>query len=616
MNIFRHLAGKFRDLKLRTKLILSYIFLIAIPTIIIGYIYYNTSSSIILDSARQNIYEIVKKNNKVIDIKLAQIETSAFTLILDKELYEIFNKKQTDDEYELVQMDRKVINVLNRYFSQFEDMFSAYIVTSYFQFGYNDIVFSKRNMFSKTKLYSYALESAGKLQWVPTYDIKDMFDLQELKSANLDYPYLFSAVKQLNITTVDNIGRMGNTTGGATEIRKLAPDIERPVLVINFNEEMLRNIYKESVSIPGFSFYIVDESGQVISHSESSKLTSKLTSPWLETAIRNHSGTEITLIDGKKMLICYDTLKVNGWVSAVIVPVDNILSTLPTIRFYTLYLGIALTLLAILLALLISGWIANPIKRLLIGIKRMGEGNFETKVQESGNDEIGLLVRNFNEMNQKINHLIEENYAVKIREKEAEIMALNLQLNPHFLSNTLNTINWMAIENNQNEISKMIVSLSTMLQYTVRNNKEVVLFKEDFQWLKSYIYIMSNRYPGMFEVEYDIDPVLQNQKVPKLFLQPFVENSMIHGFASMEKDGHIKISGKFENNVARFCVEDNGIGMAAEQIKNVMSGDGENIGIKNIDKRVKLIYGEQYGVMIESGPDAGTRIFIRMPFLN
>lgn len=616
MNIFRHLAGKFRDLKLRTKLILSYIFLIAIPTIIIGYIYYNTSSDIILDSARQNIYEIVKKNNKVIDIKLAQIETSAFTLILDKELYEIFNKKQTDDGYELVQMDRKVINVLNRYFSQFEDMFSAYIVTSYFQFGYNDIVFSKRNMFSKTKLYSYALESAGKLQWVPTYDIKDMFDLQELKSANLDYPYLFSAVKQLNITTVDNIGRMGNTTGGATEIRKLAPDIERPVLVINFNEEMLRNIYKESVSIPGFSFYIFDKGGQVISHSESSKLTSKLTSPWLETAIRNHSGTEITLIDGKKMLICYDTLKVNGWISAVIVPVDNILSTLPTIRFYTLYLGIALTLLAILLALLISGWIANPIKRLLIGIKRMGEGNFETKVQESGNDEIGLLVRNFNEMNQKINHLIEENYAVKIREKEAEIMALNLQLNPHFLSNTLNTINWMAIENNQNEISKMIVSLSTMLQYTVRNNKEVVLFKEDFQWLKSYIYIMSNRYPGMFEVEYDIDPMLQNQKVPKLFLQPFVENSMIHGFASMEKDGHIKISGKLENNVARFCVEDNGIGMAAEQIKNVMSGDGENIGIKNIDKRVKLIYGEQYGVMIESGPDAGTRIFIRMPFLN
>jgi two-component system, sensor histidine kinase YesM len=180
------------------------------------------------------------------------------------------------------------------------------------------------------------------------------------------------------------------------------------------------------------------------------------------------------------MLICYDTLNTNKWISLVITPVDSILKTLPLVRNYTVYLAILITFLSIFLSYLISGWIVRPLKLLLVGVKRMAQDNFDSEISVPGRDEIGVLVFNFNDMNLKIRQLISENYEVKIREKEAQIMALNLQLNPHFLYNSLNTINLMAIENNQIEISEMILSLSTMLQYTLKNNKEKVCFDEDF----------------------------------------------------------------------------------------------------------------------------------------
>jgi len=317
--------------------------------------------------------------------------------------------------------------------------------------------------------------------------------------------------------------------------------------------------------------------------------------------------------DGKKELVCFDTLEVNGWISAIMVPVEKILSSLPVIKYYTLYLSVILIVIAIIFALILSDRISKPLRELSTAINKVGEGNFDTKVYIQSNNEIGKLVHSFNEMNEKIRQLIEENYEVKIREKETQIMALNLQLNPHFLSNTLNTINWMAIENNQEEISKMIISLSTMLQYTMQNSKETVLFKDDLEWLKSYIYIMSNRSPGLFSVIYDFDPLLYGKQVPKLFLQPFIENSIIHGFEFMESGGIIRIKGVIENETRYFYVIDNGKGLTEEEIHNALNSDEKKIGISNVNKRIKLIYGERYGVKIKSQVGTGTEIEISMP---
>lgn len=611
MNIFRNI----RDLNLRTKLIMSYIFLIAVPTVIIGYVYYNTSSDIILKSSNQNIYEIIKKNNQIIDIKLSQIQENAQNLLLDNDLYNTFSTIKPDDKYGLIKADQIVSGILEKYFSRLEDVYSAYIATSYYDFGRNNITLSKRDSFSKTRLYTSALGLKGKLQWIPTYNIQDMFGINPIDAAAMGYPYIFSAVKQLNLISVEISGSYSQAwdSQAAFEMKSLDAGIEHPVLVINFNQTMLEDIFKESVKIKDANYYIISRDGDIISSSDKSKIARNEKPVWLNGVVSNKSGTEIITIDGRKMLICFDTLNANGWASVIVTPVDRILSTLPLVRYYTLYLGIALTLIAILLSFVISGWFIKPLKKLLVGIIKMSKGDFDTEISVHSKDEIGFLVDNFNVMNKKIQSLIEENYKTKIREKEVHIMALNLQLNPHFMSNTLNTINWMAIENGQKNISKMIVNLSTMLQYTMRNAREIVYFKEDMEWLKSYIYIMSNRYPGLFVTKYAFDDAFNDQMVPKLFLQPFVENSIIHGFESMESGGIIEIYGKIEDKTKYIYVSDNGKGMTSEEIIKAKNVDGDSIGIKNIDKRIKLIYGEEFGVNIVSECGKGTKVEITMP---
>ena len=226
------------------------------------------------------------------------------------------------------------------------------------------------------------------------------------------------------------------------------------------------------------------------------------------------------------------------------------------------------------------------------------------------------MITKFNEMDDKIANLIDENYLTKIREREATIMSLNIQLNPHFLYNTLNVINWIAIENDQNEISKIIVSLSSMLQYTANNNEECCEFERDFEWLKRYIYIMQIRFEDRFDVKYNIDSKLMKYKVPKLFLQPFVENSIIHGFDSSEYKGVLEVNGYIDKDKVCFCVYDNGKGIEKEKIDYIIKENKERIGISNVNNRIKLIYGKKYGVKISSELNCGTYIYIYLPLVR
>ena len=613
MKSIRGIWMAFRNLRFRNKLILSFISLISIPSLIIGFGFYNTSSKIISDNTRDNIFNIVKKNTQIIDIKFSRIEESALMMVVDPDLYSLFEGYNTEDESNLLRLNYQVSVIISKYFSMYEDVYSAYIVTSNFSFGSNSKMFIPQGVFYKTSIYSDAVEAKGKTSWIRTYDFTDMFKQKELKNTNLDYRHMFAAVKLLNISTVESQNFYDGTYSSPV-IKSLNSNVERPILILNFQENMFRDLYSSSLPIKEAVYYIIDRQGNIISHPDTAKLSTKENPVWLQEAIQNGTGSSYVNIDGHRTLVCYDTSKVTGWISVFAVPVDKTLSSLTVVRYYTLYLAMGITVLAIIFAFLISGWIARPIKKLLKAIKSIGEGNFPNRIMAVGNDEMGILVNNFNIMNEKIQKLIEENYEVKIREKEAQIMALNLQLNPHFMSNTLNTINWMAIENNQGEISKMIMSLSTMLQYTMRNTTEMVKFKDDLNWLKSYVFIMKNRYEDVFEVEYQFDERLYDTIVPKLFLQPIVENSIIHGFETVETEGYLRITGSIENGKRYFVVEDNGKGMTSAKILEVLNSDENSIGIKNIDKRVKLLFGEEYGLNIESQESKGTKVCIMIPY--
>lgn len=604
MKLLHNIYSRFKKLRFRTKLIWSYVIILFIPMTIITIKYYYTSQGVISDLTSKNVFEIVRKSNEIMDSKLSKIEENSLSMTIDSDLFKTFNDAAKGNSKNILQMDRQISKVITKYFSQSTEVFSTQIVTSYYTFGINTSIISG-DSYTQSGLYAKALSANGGLVWIPTYDFTEMFGHEEMTALpNLNDRYVLSAVRLLNVSYIDN-----------WILTILNENVEKPVLIVNLSEAFFRNTMQDSIPIKGAAFCIIDAEGHVVSHSDTGMLGKTDHPIWLADAVSKKSGTDIVYMDDQRMIVCYDTSRVTGWISAAIIPADELMSEMmPVIKFSIYTIAIIFIFISMLLSIFISSKISSPVKKLLSAFKQMEEGKFNIRVPSGEDGEFGYLIYQFNNMNDKIVRLIEENYLSAIREKETEIMALNLQLNPHFIYNTLNVINWMALEAKHEKISNVTMDLCIMLEYTLKNKRDVVSFEDDLKWLKCYLNIMALRYEDKFSVRYDIPAELTRCRVPKLFLQPFLENAIYHGFEFIEQDGVISISGRIENHMVFFTVEDNGIGMVGERIIEVMSREQSSIGVKNVDKRIKLIFGSEYGVSIESDIGKGTRIIISLPY--
>lgn len=588
---------------LRNKLIISFVLLATLPICIIGIRSYLKSTGIIVDLAKNNAYEMTKKNNEKIDDMLRRIEQSSMSLLTDPALYEAFEKLDRTSEFSLIAADREITKILARYYEQSKDIFAAQILTSYFTFG-DSKRFIPQGGFETSTLRSTAMEAKGALRWLPTYDFAVMFGQPSYRDIDFESRYLFSAVRQLNLIQMDGSEAIG-----------LDKHREKPVLVVNIREEIYKNEFMASVPIEGAYSFIAAPDGTVVSHPNRELLSRTLDEEWLVEAFSRRSGTMDVRMAGQEMFISFDTSAVTGWLSVTVIPIWNLTHPLlRALRQDIVSLAFLLVAISMLLAFVISGRIMNPIRKLLTAIKKMGSGNFDTRIAIGRNDEMNQVLNKFNEMNDNIRKLINENYAVKLREKEAQIMALNVQINPHFLYNTLNIMNWIALENDQQEMSEMLVSLSSMLQYTTHNERDIVLLKDDLEWLSHYILIMNKRFEEQIEFSVDVDPSLYAIGVPKLFLQPFVENAIVHGFRHLG-DGlkRIELTGILQDGDRLFRVSDNGRGMEPDIVGRLLDPARGSVGIPNIAERLRIIYGDSAKLSFVSSPGEGTTVTIRFP---
>jgi two-component system sensor histidine kinase YesM len=590
-------------MKFRNRLLISYLFLILLPLLALGTLFYRTSLNVVREQAQTNIHEIVRKNNEVLDTKLQQIEQGSRALFVDAEMFAIFERLNPARQDELLEAERRVKAILSKYFSMNDNIYMPQLWTSYFTFG-GDSNNRKLPMSEPTKsdIYKQTVESGGKMVWTPTFEFSRMFDLSYLSKAQIEYRYMFSASRLLNLSYIDS-----------STFRTLGKDVERPALVILFKADMFRSLFERSIP-SGSDYFVLDTSGSVVAHSNGELVTKKLGEDWVEQLYDAGSGTKRMELDGERMLVVYDRSAVTGWLSVVVVPESLLIGDLvPTLLTSTLLFAALLGVIAIIFAYFISARIIGPIKQLLVAMRFVGEGDFHTRVESTGNDEFGILLHKFNTMNDRIHTLVKENYEIKLREKEAEIAALNMQMNPHFLYNTLNVINWLAIEDGQKEVSKSLVSLSSMLHYTSRKDWDEVSLSEELEWMKNYFYIMDLRFEEKFSVSFELAPELFEHKVPRLLFQPFVENAILHGFDQVEEGGLIAIQGRIENGIRRFEIEDNGKGMSGDVVGRLLEGDASSVGISNTLHRIRLQYGERANIDIVSSQGKGTTIRIDLP---
>ncbi|WP_336774477.1 cache domain-containing sensor histidine kinase [Paenibacillus sp. MMO-58] len=584
----------------RLRLLLSYLTLIALPLLVLSTLFYNSSLKVVTEQAQNNVHDVVMKNNDVIDTKLGIVDQNSRSLFVDKDLFQIFNSLNPAKEEELVAADRQVTAILSKYFSQNSDVYSAQLWTSYYTFG-STMLMPLGNPV-QSAIYKEAVKAGGKMVWYPTYDFIKMYDQPWLQDGTIDYRYLFSATRLLNFSHMED-----------STLVKLKPEVERPVLTISFKSTVMDELFERSIPA-GSSYMVLDPDNIVVASSDQSQVTKRFDEDWMDNFREQGSGSQRIKLNGHNQIVSFARSEVTGWMSIVITPQSALVSSLvPVLRTSTIVSAIALSVVALVFAYFIISRITGPIKKLMSAMRSVGEGDFDARVDVDRKDEFGLLSQRFNRMNDRIAMLVKENYEIKLKEKEAEIQALNMQMNPHFLYNTLNIMNWTALENRQTELSKMLVCLSNMLHYTSRKDWEAVHLSEELEWMRNYFFIMSARFEGKFTVAYEIEPVLYEIKLPRLLFQPFVENAILHGFSGVEEGGLITIRGWIEEDSRYFEVRDNGRGISKEGIDTILYKESASIGIKNTISRIRMAYGDEYGIRIHSAPGKGTSIVIHLP---
>ena len=276
-------------------------------------------------------------------------------------------------------------------------------------------------------------------------------------------------------------------------------------------------------------------------------------------------------------------------------------------------------MVAVILATFMSSTITKPIKVLKDSMKEVEKGNFKNaSIALHSNNEIGSLSNSFNVMTQEIQNLMEQNIHEQKQKRKSELKALQSQINPHFLYNTLDSIIWMAEGGRTNEVVLMTSSLAKLMRQSFINQEETVSIDKEIEYVRSYLTIQKMRYKDKLEFEIDIDPFIRQDEIVKLVLQPIVENAIYHGIKYKEEIGLIRIEGFEQDGKIIITIKDNGAGMDAQTLQHILEENKENynsngVGVYNVHMRLQLYYGPEYGIRYESILGVGTIATITIP---
>lgn len=332
--------------------------------------------------------------------------------------------------------------------------------------------------------------------------------------------------------------------------------------------------------------------------------------PGLAEVLRLNAGKDSVAIDGSSYLLNHTRNAVTGWYIIVLTPYAQIMQGISTLQRVTITLSVFAVILAFILSTVMSGRIIRPIR--LIS-KVFDDISHKRPVSESSFDrdeEIGRIgldcLRLFKE-NQDLNDKL---YESTIKEKEAELMMLQSQINPHFLYNTLDTIFWMAEKAREPNISKIALSLSQLFRLGLNKGQKLTTIENELLHVKSYIEIQNIRYHNKFDIVYDVPEDLYQESIIRMLIQPIIENAIYHGLEPKKDRGHMCINGKRDGRDIVLTISDDGVGIDNMDVLD------NGYALRNINERIKLFYGSDYGLDFQSESNIGTTVILRVAAIN
>ena len=574
---------RFRDFSIRTKLIIGFLAILLPLVLILSIVFYSYSAKIVLKQSLEQTREIVEQFSISLDNYMGLMRNKMEILADSPTIQEELNTHQDKED------------IKNDSFYSRNKRIRRIMLQIYSSVTMNDV-----------EIYGINETNHYLSLWSKKYEIPDKDILFE--NANLSKG---RSVLVNNINDADTI-----------QMIKMVKDLQtyKPIGYIRFGlkrnyiEKMAKNINFGSDG----SVVIFDENLNKISGIAHDSVLSKLLKE--KPSIGNFSYSE-----GKNE---YTAVHIHsdstGWTTVGVIPLRYINKDLAGIRYLTVIIIVLTIIIGVTVSVIIAQSLILPLENTVNALEKFSRGDFAVRLKENRCDEIGKLNRIFNKAIKEINELMQKVTQSEILNKEMEFKTLQSQMNPHFLYNTLDTINWLAFKEKQTEICNLVAAISSLIRASISNKKSIITIEQELDYVKNYIYIQHIRYKDRFDIIYDIDESLLKQAVPKLIIQPIVENAIIHGIENSKNKNLLYISVKRENECIVIIVKDTGIGMTDEKVsellKEPLNAEGDeqkahtNLGLYAVHKRIQLMYGDLYGLTVQSQAGEGTTVTLHIPF--
>lgn len=391
------------------------------------------------------------------------------------------------------------------------------------------------------------------------------------------------------------------------------------VLLVDMDFSSISRMMKQINEVSnGQYYYLCDNNGQIIYHPRQIQISDGICKENSVEAASYKDGVYDEEFEGIRRKVIVNTISYTGWKLVGVIPYSLFSHEMINIRYF---IGMVILLMAMMLIIInrvVTQRISRPILKLNNSVMEYEAGK-KPEIYIGGSSEIRHLGYSIQSSYEKSEKLMQEIVWEQNERRKSELDALQSQINPHFLYNALDSITWMIEGERNDEAAFMISQLAKLFRISLSKGHTIISVRDELQHAKSYMNIQRIRYKDAFSVTFDVDPELEEYCAVKLTLQPILENSINYGVDPMDDCGEIFIRVKKENDMLILSVEDNGIGMSQEEVSLLLTDSnrkrkhGSGVGLININNRVQILFGKEYGLLIESEPDEGTRVSIRIP---
>lgn len=368
----------------------------------------------------------------------------------------------------------------------------------------------------------------------------------------------------------------------------------------------------------GQYYYLCDSNGEIIYHPRQIQISDGICKESSIEAAHYKDGVYEEKFEGERRKVVVNTISYTGWRLVGVIPYRAFTHGMIDVSYFVGILMILMVMMLVIINRVVSAKISSPILRLNESVKEYEAGE-KPEIYAGGSMEIRHLGNSIQNSYEKIDSLMKEIVKEQDERRKSEMDALQSQINPHFLYNALESLTWMVEAERNDEAVFMISQLARLFRISLSKGRTVITIRDELQHAQSYMNIQKIRYKNKFSVDFQVDPSLYEYCTVKLILQPILENAINYGVREMDDCGEIIIKGKKEKGNIILSVEDNGLGMSQEEVEFVLTDSnrihkhGSGVGLMNINNRIKILFGKEYGLIVESEPDEGTRVSICIP---